>query len=213
MKSKRIILGVLSIICISILGVISYQNSNYRKGTYQSLTSIPREEKARTLLFPSWGTNYDSEDGSFDKMTEESDLIALITVKGIERTYGAEGIPFTEFNVSVDTPIYKTKKGEKFIIVMTGQETETDIIEIPSDPLMIEGDKALVFCKENTDGTYRILGGPQGRFAYADGKLTSIELLTSSISSDENVADKIKNVKADKVIKQIEDSIQKLDKE
>ena len=32
----------------------------------------------------------------------------------------------------------------------------------------------LVFCKENADGTYRILGGPQGRLVYDDGTLNSI---------------------------------------
>lgn len=212
MKSKRIILSILAIICISILGVISYQNSAYRKGTYQSWTSLPREQKARTILCPSWGRSYDSDDGSFDTMTKESDLIALITVNGIERTYGMEGLPFTEFNVSIDKPIYQAEKGGKFIIVMTGQETDTEIIEIPNDPLMMAGDKALVFCKKNDDGTYRILGGPQGRFAYKDGKLTSIELLTSIISSEDKSADKINNVKANKVFEQIEESIQKLDK-
>lgn len=32
----------------------------------------------------------------------------------------------------------------------------------------------LVFCKENADGTYRILGVPQGRLVYDDGTLNSI---------------------------------------
>lgn len=219
MKSKRIILGVLAIVCISILGAISYKNSAYRTGTHQSWTTLPREKKARTILCPSWGHScpswahrYDSKDVSFDTLTEESDLIALITVNGIERTYGADGFPFTDFNVTVDKAIYQTEKGQKFIIAMPGQETDTQIIEISGESLMTIGDKALVFCKNNGDGTYRILGGPQGRFAYEDGKLTSIELLTSTISSDEKSTGKIKNVKADKVVKQIEESIQKLDK-
>lgn len=97
MKSKRIILGISAIICIGILGGISYKNSAYRTGTHQSWTTLPREKKARTILCPSWAYNYDSEDGSFDTLTEKSDLIALITVNGIERTYGADGLPFTAF--------------------------------------------------------------------------------------------------------------------
>ena len=123
-------------------------------------------------------------------------------------------LPFTDFNVSVDEPIYHSEKGQKFIIVMTGQETDTEITELSDDPLMMAGDKALVFCKNNGDDTYRILDGPQGRFAYEDGKLTSMEVLTSAsaISNDEKSADKIKNVKADIVVKQIKESIKKLDK-
>lgn len=71
-------------------------------------------------------------------------------------------LPFTDFNVSVDEPIYHSEKGQKFIIVMTGQETDTEITELSDDPLMMAGDKALVFCKNNGDDTYRILDGPQG---------------------------------------------------
>lgn len=41
MKSKRIILGISAIICIGILGGISYKNSAYRTGTHQSWTTLP----------------------------------------------------------------------------------------------------------------------------------------------------------------------------
>ncbi len=41
------------------------------------------------------------------------------------------------------------KKGEKFGIIMTGQETETTLVELSGDPLMVEGEKALVFCKKH----------------------------------------------------------------
>jgi hypothetical protein len=47
------------------------------------------------------------------------------------------------------TPIYNVKKGEKFGIIMTGQETETTLVELSGDPLMVEGEKALVFCKKH----------------------------------------------------------------
>lgn len=123
------------------------------------------------------------------------------------KMYLQEGLPFTEFDVSVDMPIYNAKKGEKFGIIMTGQETATDIVEIEDDPLMLQGEKALVFCKRNTDGTYRILGGPQGRLAYQDGKLTSVELLKTKGRGE--TADRIREVEVGKVVKQIEASVSK----
>lgn len=213
MKSKRIVLGAFGLACISVLGIISYNNSSYKNNVAQKEKSIPREKKAHTILCVSWAWGYGDGSGSIDDMAENSDLIALITVDGVERVYAQEGLPFTEFNVCVDIPIYNVKKGEKFGIIMTGQETETTLVELSSDPLMVEGEKALVFCKKNTDGTYRILGGPQGRFVYQDGKLTSLELqLLKTRGGTTSTDGMIEDAEVDDVVGQIEGCLRKFGK-
>lgn len=171
-KLKRMIFCIIGIACIAILGVMAFDNNTSHKKFVKKEKSIPREKKTRTIITASWGDSY----GSIDEMTGESDFIALVTVDGIEKTYVEEEIPFTIYNVSVDVPVYQAKKEQKILIVMTGQETDNSIVEIASDPLMEAGDRMLVFCKKNEDGSYRISGGPQGRFIYKDGKVTSVRL-------------------------------------
>ena len=63
---------------------------------------------------------------------------------------------------------------------MTGGEVEDYIMEVEDDPLIRDGEEFLVFCKQNKDGTFRVVSGPQGRMVYEDGKLSSLNTENSN---------------------------------
>ena len=121
------------------------------------------------MLFRS-GENY----GDVKALSEASNLIALAEITGIKSVIEEDGIPYTTFTAKVEKPVYQAKQDETFDIYMTGGETKDEIVEVENDPLLKRGDKVLVFCKENSDGTYQILSGPQGRLVYSNGKLNSV---------------------------------------
>ena len=49
---------------------------------------------------------------------------------------------------------------------MTGERTDEEVFELADDPLMASGEKWFIFARQNDNGTYTILTGPCGRFAY-----------------------------------------------
>lgn len=149
-------------------------------------------EKETQYLTASWSYNY----SGIEELSVSSDLIALVKVSGIEDTVIEVGIPYTTFVVEVVTPVYNTTEGDRFTIYMTGGETEDKVVEIMDDPLLQAGEEMLVFCKENPDGTYRILSGPQGRLIYEDGKLNSLNAINMRIAQA-NVYNNIKVTNAD----------------
>ena len=139
--------------------------------------NIKSKEKEVRYLSASWEYNYKD----IEEITKDSDLIALVTVQGVEEAMVEQNMPYTVFSVEVNTPVYNSVEGEAFSIYMTGCETEDKIVELIDDPLLQKGDEILVFCKKNSDGTYRIMSGPQGRLIYDDGKLSSINTTNSRV--------------------------------
>lgn len=155
-------------------------------------------KKETTYLSASWAYNY----SDIEEISQASDLIALVTVKGIEDTTVENNIPYTIFSAEVNTPVYNSNEGEKFSIYMTGGETTDNIAELKDDPLLQKGDEILVFCKKNTDGTYQIISGPQGRLVYTDGKLNSLNVINTRVKQ-ENPYSNIKIQNADALISKI----------
>lgn len=133
--------------------------------------------KAEEYLSASWNYNY----GDVKEMSQNSDLIALVTVLETKVTMERGVIPYTIFTVNVDTPVYNSEKNQHFSLRMIGKETDDRIIAIEDDPLLRPGDKLLVFCKKNTDGTYRTLSGSQGRLIYDNGKLNSLNVVDERV--------------------------------
>ena len=87
---------------------------------------------------------------------------------------------------------------------MTGGETEEKIVELNDDPLLKPGDEILVFCKENADGTYRIISGPKGRLIYNNGKLNSLNVVNSRVKQANPYSNIIvNNADADTLIAEI----------
>lgn len=157
MTIKRILSGILAFVMI--IGIISVISANQKK-----------EKDIQYLSVASWHYNY----RDIQEISEKSDAIAIVRVKEPNRIYEEQGLPFTEYNVEVVTPIYGVEKDENLIIRMTGKETDDKLIEIEDDPLMKTDEEFLIFCRQNDNGTHTILGGPQGRLEYQNGRLNSL---------------------------------------
>lgn len=157
-------------------------------------------EKTVTYLSASWEYNYKD----IEEISEASDFIALVKVDCIEDSFTDTGIPYTEFKVDIVTPIYNAEEGESVTILMTGGETKDEIIEIEDDPLLQPGDEILIFCQQNTNDTYRIISGPQGRLVYNNGELNSLNIVNERVkkaNSSSNIT--IKNEDANELIRQV----------
>lgn len=169
-----------------------------------------------TVVHASWPKSY-TEIGD---LTYDSDIIALVEVTGINKTYYVNNnIPFTDYNVKVVTPIKGADADEQLIITQTGINSKNLIFEIEDDPLLKVGNTYLIFGYNNEVGTVTILSGPQGRFVCNDGKVTSL-FLSSEFQSGAAMSTysannggrkqdfvKLNNVEIESVIEQIRQNI------
>jgi hypothetical protein len=131
-------------------------------------------------------------------------LIALVKVEGVENTAVEYNVPYTLFSVDVITPIYNTTENSNFTIYMTGGETKEKKVEVIDDPLLQIGDEILVFCALNSDGTYRIISGSQGRLVYENGKLSSLNVVNTKVAEANPYSNiKVQDVDADELIDEI----------
>lgn len=126
--------------------------------------------KEKVYMSTSWMTGY----AEVESLTKDSDLIGLIRVKGLEESIDGR-IPASVFRVKVLDEILGCQKGDEILVYMTGGEKDGQIFEIDSDPLMEKGQEFLIFASHNQDGTYTVLGGPQGRMLYENGGLSSLQ--------------------------------------
>lgn len=155
-------------------------------------------------LSASWPYNY----SNLEEISKASDLIALIKVEGVSKSYETQGVPVTEYKVKVLNAIYGTDE-KQLTLFMTGKEDKDKKIEIKDDPLPHADEDFLVFCKQNTDGTITVLSGPQGRLVYTDGKLNSLNAVNENvkvINSSSNF--QIVNEDAETVIAQIKSYVE-----
>ena len=132
--------------------------------------------KNKEYLSASWVYNY----SDLEEMTKDSDMIALVREDKLLETYEEGGLPFSEYQMQVIEPILGVNQNEEITILMTGGEVEYYILEVEDDPLIRDGEEFLVFCKQNKDGTFRVVSGPQGRMVYEDGKLSSLNTENSN---------------------------------
>lgn len=162
------------------------------------------KDKKIIKLGASWSYRY----GDLEEITTESDLIALIEVANLAESYSDQQIPMSTYNVKVISPIYNADV-DSFEIKMTGMETDDVVYEVDGDPLLKKGEEFLVFCNENDDGSYRIIGGPQGRLTYADGKLNSLITDENDINTfsaetqEEHIGFYVIDADADSIIQQV----------
>jgi len=148
----------------------------------------------------SWAYNYQD----IAEISRASDVVALVKVDGLGRSYEYEGVPFSEFKVTVLEGVYGSRTGGSLTILMTGMETNTRVVEVIDDPLMQVGEEFLVFCKANTDGTYQILGGPEGRLVYASGKLNSLAVVNERVrQANPDAGIRVENADAEAVMQEV----------
>ncbi len=185
MKKSNVKILVTIVLILLILTACNHSSANTNK-EYMSV---------------SWSRSY----ADIEELSENSDLIALVSVLGVEKTGLQGGVPYTVFNVETLTPVYHTDQGETFYVYMTGGERNGTVVEIVDDPLLQIGEEYLVFCKKNPDSTYQILGGPQGRFLHESGKLNSLGVINEQVGESSTIADilKIKDADAAALIEEI----------
>ena len=179
MKKTEKITSIAVLVLIAVVISSTFLGNNFNK-------------KETEFLSASWFYNY----RDIEEISQASDAIALIKVDGVVDSYDVQDIPITEYKVDVVTSVYNTNKGDTFTIVMTGKETNDKIIEVNDDPLLQKGEEFLVFCKKNTDGTYRIISGTEGRLAHSNGKLSSLNAVDARVKA-ENPYSNITVVNAD----------------
>ncbi|MCL2736366.1 MAG: hypothetical protein FWD75_07020 [Propionibacteriaceae bacterium] len=149
--------------------------------------------KESQYLYASWNYNY----ASIEELTAASDVIALVRIDGVQKSYEDQGIPFSRYTATILTPVFdaatphdttirpgSSTSRRTLDILMTGMETSQKIIEIIDDPLPRAGEVYLVFCTTNPDGTFQIIGGPQGRLAYIDGTLSSLNIANAQVRAN-----------------------------
>ena len=129
-----------------------------------------RREPEQKWIQVSWSKSY----ATIRELTLDSDLIVIASVTGSKAASASE-IPATLFTMKIDTLLWGEPLSDTFEIYMTGgTDAAGDLIQVSGDPLMEAGQMYLVFCQENRDGSFTVLGGPQGRFRYQDGGLTAV---------------------------------------
>jgi hypothetical protein len=163
-KKIALLLSVIAFFLLCAVVIITYAN----KRTKQEEVSF---------ISASWAYNY----ANIDEITEDSDLIALIHVNDLLSEEQENSLPFSIFEVEVIEAVYGCETGDKISIYMTGGHTNQKRIEIKDDPILEKGQEFLVFTKENEDGTYRILSGPQGRLEYKEGVLNSLQFVNDRV--------------------------------
>lgn len=171
-------------------------------------------KKYYSYISASWMMGY----GDVESLTKDSDLIGLIQVDGVDESIGGS-IPATVYRAEVIDGILGCKKEDEIQVYMTGGEKDGVVYEVETDPLMKQGQEFLIFAQHNEDGTYTVLGGPQGRMLYENGKLNSLKntslphvrVSTERTSEDTQNEDYLINIKdesLDNIKKQIEGAIQ-----
>ena len=165
------------------------------------LTVIRFKQPKIQYMQASWAYNY----ADIEEISKASDLIAIIRVDGKSSEYIDQGIPFTEYKTTIIDPIYNSTNNQEIVIKMTGCDNSSKHMEIADDPLLKPKEEFMIFAKENEDGTYTILSGPQGRLVYSDGTLNSLQMVNARIreyNPDTNI--KIENADAEKLRNQIQ---------
>lgn len=127
----------------------------------------------------SWAYSYKD----LNELADKSDLIALVKIAGVNKEFQKDNIDFTTYNATVEDAIVNSEDNQNVILYMTGINNNTKHIEIRDDPLPNKDDEFLIFAKKNSDGTYTILGGPQGRLTYKDGKLNSLNHVSDRVGA------------------------------
>jgi hypothetical protein len=137
------------------------------------------EPKEESYMHVSWIYNF----RDIEEISQASDVIGVVTVDGLLRSYMDQNLWFSQYTVTVTTPVLNLAAGESLTIVMTGKDTKEEKIEIVDDPLLKRGEKFLVFCQKNADGTHTILSGPQGRLSVVEGRLYSLNLVNDRVGA------------------------------
>lgn len=122
------------------------------------------------------------------EMVDHAEAIALITVaavKGIDST----AVPVsTDYAISVDRWLATSDPGDEksrdiVIRQMGGITTDGTALVVEGDPLLVPGERDIVFLREFATGRYVIQGGPSGRLPVHGNSVRAIDPASLSIPS------------------------------
>lgn len=136
-----------------------------------------KDSPKTVLMSASWAYNY----SDLEDLTQNSNLIAQISVEDSNFYTTDYGIPMTNYTVNVITPIYGCIEGDSVNLVMTGGPDGDVLYEIADDPLMSIHDDFIVFARQNDDGTYTVLSGSQGRMSVENNFVSSLNVSNSQV--------------------------------
>ena len=157
------------------------------------------------LMSASWSYNY----SDLEELTQNSDLIARISVEDASYYTTDQGIPMTNYTANIDLPIYGCTEDNSIDIVMTGGPDDGVIFEIADDSLMNIDDDFIIFARQNDNGTYTILSGPQGRMSIENGLVSSLNVSNSQVRANHigsNIS--VQNVPLDDFVAEINSYIE-----
>lgn len=123
-----------------------------------------------TSSMQSWAYSYPT----LAEMAEASDLVARTTVVAVQDWESPEGgNPWTEYRVRIDQPVKPSTGAPTEVVVKQPGVAEDPFPSsvVTGDPLMVVGDKAVLFLTAH-DGGYHVSGGPTGRIAIDGDALT-----------------------------------------
>ena len=189
---KKTVRHPLFIFLICIIFVCSFF-SLYLLNNHQSQEPV--------LMSASWSYNY----SDVEELTQNSDLIALISVEDLASYINDQELPMTNYTVNIDTPIYGCTEDDSINVVMTGGPDNGVIFEIADDPLMNINDNFIIFAHQNNDGSFTILSGPQGRMSIENGLVSSLNISNSRVQTynvGSNIS--IQNVPLDDFIAEVQ---------
>ena len=119
----------------------------------------------RVVMDMSWARSY----SSLKELRQNSDVVAAGHFsRVVGTTVDDKGIPFTDFEFTVDTLIRSDdaalSSGGTVVVHQTGAEQSGTVYESGDDPLFTVGENAVVFLHRYAQGHYYLIGGPSGRF-------------------------------------------------
>ena len=156
--------------------------------------------RKHSFSMASWAMYYPD----IESLVAESELIAVVEAAGSSDKAGR-----TE--VQVIDAVYGCESDEIFKIQQTGALIDSLRQEVYDDPLLDKGKQYLIFANRNDQGTVTILGGPQGRFCYEDGKINSLMYGVARmrlLQEPEILGIDIKDENYDNLRKQIENALE-----
>jgi len=109
------------------------------------------------------------------QMVDHAGVIALVTVSEVQSTEELDAIPFTNYGVSVDEWIAVSRsdqaKSKEIVVRQLGAiAKDGSVVVADDDPLLIKGERAIVFLREFAPGQFVIQGGPTGRLQIRGGE-------------------------------------------
>lgn len=156
------LIAATGVIALALTGLVGCSASN--PGTVE-----PQTKLAHVTLDASWANAYPS----VKDMTSAADAVVLGTVGQAEATTVKGGIPYTDYSFAVEQWLKGSPAiASQILIHQTGGTASGVTMEVGDDPLLVVGEKDVLYLRQYAPGKYLILGGPTGRNQVVNGQVT-----------------------------------------